>query len=284
MSWNKYYWEMVDQYYWSPKYLGLTSINKRKWDIQDDVISVPRELVNESGPLYTRGAKIGPLIERLHGMEEMLNDIFNITFAIAPDKLITELFVEPCGLSDHGPFESLGRDIRQRFVWGDSDNVTQIDGLFVGSSSILGIELKLGSSSWPEQIAKYVAVMVWEELNVGPKDQLGLLYVVPENALDKHWTKCGLPDGPVIDRSFMDTLNPEKVPSRIAKLFEAEPERVRQAFDRLQLSVITWREIRDKLAAYKEQLNEAVPAEQTLLKLIDGFLAQLAVHKGTGLN
>jgi hypothetical protein len=30
-------------------------------------------------------------------------------------------------------------------------------------------KLKLGSTSWPEQIAKYVALMIWEEEASGPR-------------------------------------------------------------------------------------------------------------------
>jgi len=48
------------------------------------------------------------------------------------------------------------------------------------------------SSSWPEQIIKYAALLTLEELHKGPREQLGLLFIVPESAIESHWKKCGL--------------------------------------------------------------------------------------------
>ncbi|MCP4308855.1 MAG: hypothetical protein GY788_29065 [bacterium] len=63
------YWDIVDQFFWSPKYLGLRSIPKRHWEVGDGRISVPSDLVNSSGPLYSRRRRIADLKEDLHGME-----------------------------------------------------------------------------------------------------------------------------------------------------------------------------------------------------------------------
>jgi hypothetical protein len=38
------------------------------------------------------------------------------------------------------------------------------DAFFLSPSSLIGVELKLDSPTWPEQIGKYLALMVWEEL------------------------------------------------------------------------------------------------------------------------
>ena len=54
-----------------------------------------------------------------------------------------ELLIEPLGFEDRGPFESLGREVRDRYGWGNK-NVTQQDGLFVSPQSIVGVELKDG--------------------------------------------------------------------------------------------------------------------------------------------
>jgi hypothetical protein len=55
---------------------------------------------------------------------------------------------------------SVGREIGLRYGWRKSENVTQQDGFFVSPSSLIGVELKLGSVSWAEQVAKYAALMV----------------------------------------------------------------------------------------------------------------------------
>ncbi|MCP4308854.1 MAG: hypothetical protein GY788_29060 [bacterium] len=73
--------------------------------------------------------------------------MFNLTVAIAPDTVISSLFLEPLGFVDPGPFESLGREIGERYGCRKSENVTQIDGVFISEKSIAGVELKLGSAT-----------------------------------------------------------------------------------------------------------------------------------------
>ena len=283
MAWNAKYWDVVEQLYWAPKYLGLRSINKRHWHREDGRISVPSELVNKSGPLYSRGLKIADLIRDLHGKEEILNHVFDLTFAIAPDAVISSLFVEPHGFVDAGPFESLGRDIGNRYGWGVLENVTQTDGFFVSEKTIAGIEIKLGSSTWPEQIAKYVAVMVSEEIEFHRRDQLGLLFIVPESAVNGHWRKCRL-DGAMIDASFLEILNPEKLPKRIRELFSDERDIVANVLNRLRLSVVSWSAFREQVVEIQDRLSVADQGEQTLHRLLDGFRAQLDAHRKTGIK
>ena len=72
MTWNRKYWDILDQLYWTPKYLGLSSISKKKWTVRDGLVCVPAELVNKSGPLYTRGTKSGEMKEYLLRQKEIL--------------------------------------------------------------------------------------------------------------------------------------------------------------------------------------------------------------------
>ena len=60
MTWNQKYWDALDQLYWTPKYLGLSSIPQRKWKREDGLICVPEELVNKSGPTQGREANWVP--------------------------------------------------------------------------------------------------------------------------------------------------------------------------------------------------------------------------------
>lgn len=146
MTWNSKYWDILDQLYWSPKYLGLRSISQKHWIKRDGLICVPEELVNKTGPLYSRQRNISDLKEYLHGSEEILNDIFDLTFSIAPDSLINDILLRPLGFEDCGPFDSIGRESATRYGWGVLDNVTQHDGLYVSKQSVVGVEMKLLSS------------------------------------------------------------------------------------------------------------------------------------------
>lgn len=281
MAWNEKYWDIHNQLYWTPRYLGLKSISKKKYTESDELISVPRELVNPAGPLYTRERKAGELFEYLHTQEEILNQIFNITFAIAPDALVREALVEAIGFKDQGSFASLGREVANRYGWGESENVVQHDALFVSEATALGVELKLQSYSSPEQIAKYAALLAWEELHSGRKSQLGLLFITPKQALEKQWwRKCGL-EGPVIDEGFFDVIRTLDLPKKVATLFTNEPEAVRSVLNRMVLVGISWQDLHVSLNAIQKRLDPMQPGEQTLYRLIAGFLAQLEAHRHT---
>ena len=129
MKWNSKYWDIVDDFYWVPSYLGLQSIGKKKWKEKNGLICVPSEQINRDGPIYTRARKATENVANLRGKEEILNHVFNLAFAIAGNSVVQELLVEPLEFNDQGFFESYGREVKDRYGWGEM-NVTQQDGLF----------------------------------------------------------------------------------------------------------------------------------------------------------
>jgi hypothetical protein len=108
------------------------------------------------------------------------------------------------------------------------------------------------------------------------------MYIIPEAAIKKHWQKCGL-DGPVIDAKWLDAIADKKLSSRVRELFDGNRGHVADVLDRLRLSVVSWATIRDQIEQLRDQLDTTIPGEQTIHRLLDGFLAQLDVHDGTGL-
>jgi hypothetical protein len=167
LPWNEKYWDMIDNIYGTPRFLGFKPIRREEWKIAGDLISIPRAGVNIRSPLYSRKIKPADIRDFLSGQEEILNHFFNIAFSIADDDVISRLFCRPFGIDDAGPFASRGREIWSLYGWGQGENVTQLDSFFVTNKSLIGIELKLNSTSWPEQVAKYAAVMRWEEKKSG---------------------------------------------------------------------------------------------------------------------
>ena len=144
------------------RYLGLQSISRDKWCIDGEVVSIPLALIaNASGPLYSRSRKFSETKAYLSGQEEILNHMFNLAFSIAADQVISRLLCRPLEIVDPGPFESIGLEIGLRYGWGEHENVTQQDGFFITKSSLIAVELKLGSTSWPEQIAKSSTRCIW---------------------------------------------------------------------------------------------------------------------------
>ena len=283
MTWNGKYWDIVGNLYWTPRYLGLQSISRNKWRVDGEWISVPKRLVtNSSGPLYVRSRKFDELTTYLHGQEEILNHLFNLLFSIAGDAVISRLLCHPLGLAETGPFESLGREVGSRYGWRESENVTQQDGLFVSTSSVVGVELKLESTSWPEQIAKYIALMIWEETFSHQREHLGLLFIVPESAVSEHWSNVGL-SGSTIDESFVSRLDPERLPKKIQTLFETHPDQVRSVLRRIRLGVISWTNFAAQITEIERELDPNRPGDQTLQRLLAGFRDQLERHQKTGL-
>ena len=279
MPWNDKYWDIISNLYWTPRFIGLKSISRDKWKVEGDWISIPRELVtSSSGPLYFRARKIDELKTYLHGQEEILNHFFNLVFSIAGDEVLSTLFCRPLGIVDHGPFDSIGREVGARYGWRDKENVTQQDGFFVSPSSLIGVELKLDSTSWPEQIAKYVALMMWEEVHGSPRDNAGLLFIVPTSALSTHWAKVGL-SGPKIDREFLERLDHAKLPAKIQELFAQRPDHLKAILDKLRLAVVSWDSFRVQLKELEDTADHSSAAGQTLQRLLSGFRAQIEVHQ-----
>lgn len=283
MAWNAKYWDILSNLYWTPRYLGLKSISRDQWRIEGQQIFIPRELVkNVSGPLYFRNQKLDELKLHLHGQEEILNHLFNLTFAIAGDAVISKLLFEPLGFSDAGPFESLGREVGERYGWGSNATVTQQDGMFVSSRSIVGVELKLGSKSWAEQIAKYIALLVWEMELSGPRDQLGLLFIVPEQAMPTHWEAVGL-SGPRIDADFFERLDAGRLPKKVRSLFREKPAAVGAVAKQLHMVVLSWAQFRDRLRHCEGDLDHRRVGDQTLIRLLRGLRVQIEQHEKTGI-
>jgi hypothetical protein len=282
MLWNEKLWDLFDNVYWTPRYVGLKSISQKHWMIDDDRISIPKDLVNLTGPLYTRRTKASVIRDELSRQEEILNHFFNIAFAILSDHIISRLLFRPLAISDNGPFVSLGREVAARYGWPNGENVTQQDGLFLSTESLIGVELKLGSTSWPEQIAKYLALMVLEENVSGCKEHLGLLFIVPESAVQNHWRTVGL-ESSMVGGWYLKKFDESKLPKRIRNLFDEYPEKIRSVLERLKLSVVSWTAFRDEIKRIESEECPG-PCGQTLARLLAGLRAQIEAHQGTGIG
>ena len=281
MAWNSKYWDIIENLYWTPRYIGLKSIPRDKWTINDDRVSIPKELIKtKDGPLYFRSRKAADLKSYLQGQEEILNHLFNLTFSIAADDVISQALCKPLGFEDSGPFESIGRDVGERYGWRAQENVTQQDGFFISPKSLIGVELKLGVTSSAEQVAKYMALMEWEEQKTGHRDHLGLLFVVPNDAAATLWTDVGCVGG-VIAPAFVDRF--KKLPPRIRELFDLRRDSLKAVASRLRLGVLSWTQFQNSLVSYRADLDNSKPGDQTLGRLLDGLHDQIRHHGKTGI-
>ncbi len=296
-AWNEKYWDMISSFYWNPSYMGWKRIQRKKWQIADGLVSVPlADIAEGAHALYSRQ----PMTDDEHRVflnnkEEILNHVFDVTFAIAGDAVIQRLFCEPLRITDAGPFQSFGRkETASRYEGVPGETPSQPDGFFTTRDSAICIELKLKTYSSPEQLAKYVAIMAWEEMlrekKFGHKFQsLGLIFIVPEKSVSTHWKRTSLVDfgqrtdlaGREIRDEFLK-LDRTKWNPVIKQLFDEKREDVANILDRLCLTVRSWTNLRDEIAKIEEDLDCSKVGDQTLGRLLAGLRAQIEAHEDTG--
>ena len=269
-NWSSKYWDIVRQLYWTPKYLGLKSIKKEHWITEGDRVSIPAIFVKDkSGPLYIRDIKENEMIEKLMTYIDPLTHIFNLTFSIAADFVVADLFFTPFGFTDKTNFRNIGRERRKDYDWGKYENVAQPDAFFVGEQSIVGVELKINNRASLEQIIKYTALMVMEEKKAKKEYNLGMLFIIPKSAAAKHWKRCKL-NGPDINAGTLDLIDIEEMPKKIQELIANDEYHFKNALDRLQLKFITW----DNFQQNIKNIHDHDNTEETLKRLLNGFTEQ----------
>lgn len=280
MSWNDKYWDTLDQIYWTPDYVGLRPVRPMSDPSRPDVLILPRSDVPSGNSLYTRSIKSKDMAAHLHRREETLNHVLDIGLAIAPDALLNLLVANPLGFEDDGPYESIGREVDQRF--GITENAFQQDGFFVSNRSALAIEIKLKSSSSPEQVLKYALMLAMEEAITGQRENIGLLYVVPSGTEDDLWRGCGL-DGPRMRPDLIELVRSRKMPGALQRLLEPREGQVRDLMDRMNLACVSWTWVRDKIVTVEAGLNNADPGQQCYGRLLLGMRRQIEAHADTGI-
>jgi hypothetical protein len=280
--WNRQYWDIVRNFYWTLANVGLQALSVEEYRNQDGSVTIPRELVGKRKHLYLREFKEADTLEWMSSQEEILNQFFNIAFAIAADQVIQRVLLRPLGIVDSGPFESLGREVRSRYGTGLNQRFTQHDGLFLSKSSAVAVELKLDSYSSPQQILKYAALLGLEEQKSGLRKNLGLLFIIPEGALKSHWGKVGLTKAE-IDRTYIADMDPLSLSKTTKSIVDRDYSTISDVLDRMRLAAISWSSIKAEVAEIEKSLNNESAGDQTLLRLLSGFQAQLEVHKLTGI-
>lgn len=205
--------------------------------------------------------------------------MFNLTFAIAADAIVSKLLFDKVGITDPGSFESFnsGRGTK----WWGENNVAQPDGFFVSANSLLGVELKVKTKSSLQQILKYIALMVMEEHHSSKRQNLGLLFIAPKQDETRFWTKCGL-RGPTIDyEAFIDRaslgINPY-----MSSLLKKHGDHFKSVVDRLHLKLLSWTQLRDDMLQINGGLDQKDVGQQTLHRLLDGLREQIEINKDTG--
>lgn len=281
MSWHLKYWDTIDQLYWNPGLLGLTSIPKREWTTDGLTVSIPRAHLQNGGSIYTRKGSARENADRMRRLEEPLNHIFDITFGIAPSQTIRSMFFAPLAFDGYGPVERLGREVAARYPAMSGGNVTQQDAFFVADDALVGVELKLGSKTWPGQVLKYLALIVCEELLTGERPKIGLLYVTPNDEKTAVLAQAGCASDGRLPDEFLASIPISQKNSLLERLFGEHGALFENAAKRLQVSHVSWREVRDAAKAIVAAENGADAGSETHKRLMQGFVEAIDSHSGT---
>jgi hypothetical protein len=160
--WCEDYYDAVAHYYWDP---GLLDHFSHSYLARHHKRSDP----DGKG----RPARV---MQRLRRVEDPLNHILGLFFALAPSALISQLIQAASGEASEGPFRSLGTSSWSELGLGES---TQPDVTLHAASSFTNFEVKVpGGHSDIQQVVKYglVAMRARESYGVG---RCRLIYLTP---------------------------------------------------------------------------------------------------------
>ena len=283
LAWNSKYWDIVSNLYWTPRYLGLQSIGRDKWRVDGDWVSVPKNLVTNTS--------VRSRCDRTSSMSSKLISTVRRRFSTTVQPPVLDrgrrghiaLIVQPAWFGRRRPIRKPGtRDwVTVRLAGQRKCHPTG----WAVRQSILGcrgrtqVRLRL---SWPEQIAKYVALMVWEEAFSHQRERLGLLFIVQKVPCPRTGLMQVSKGRPLTKASR--AADPARLPKKIQALFRTRPDQVRYVLQRLRLAVISWTQFFAELSEIEKGLDPKQPGDQTLQRLLAGFRDQLERHQKTGLG
>lgn len=280
MAWNQKVFDNLEQLYWSPKKLGLRSVVCRRTEDESGFI-VPGEAGTRSLRVYTRPSTFADWRAEVHRDEDLLNQVIEIAFGIAPAAFLVRSFFAPLGIRTAGPIEVIGREIGARHAALAPQQFTQHDGFYVAPDAIVAMEMKLGARTSVEQLLKYCTLIALEEISQGRKDHVGLIYVVPTTSVAITRRDLLLDDPEARARLWQEPLAHTNK-SRLQKLLRQHGDEIRDVADRLRLEIITWDDFFATLIATRAAARAA--ADETLKNLMEGLIAQLRATPGCRLS
>lgn len=282
MTWTNRYWDIVDHFYWEPKYLGLGSISQKHWIKNEDTVAVPKEMTNPTGPLYRRSRSGDDYWAYVRGLEETFNHIFDLTFAILPGSATCQILNSITNRQDSFCFRSIGREIRGRYHWPEQSNITTPDGFFVADEAITAVELKFDAKTSQDQLAKYLFLLVCEEQKTGERPNLDLIYIFNADAVRSFEQQIGRkPDE--VDSALLRFLLAECKNSTVTDFLQGNQKHAASVLNRLAITCIDWSRFASALSDYADGFGDS-DGDLTLYNLIAGLVHEIERHPLSGFS
>lgn len=280
MAWNDKVLDNLEQLYWSPSKLGLQSIKLQPAAIEPGYL-VPADLVSGGRSVYCRRAKSSDWKSSIVQDEEILNQVLEIAFAIAPSSFLEAIFFAPFGLRPKGKIQTIGRESDRRHHSVAPRRFTQHDGFYVSENAVVMMEMKLKATTSVEQYVKYCTLATMEELVSGQQKDLGLIYLVPVKAVSKIRKVLRL-DDPTGWQKIWSEYSNQNTKAPLRRLFDNHKDKIHDVGSRMRVEILTWDDfLRHLTFAHKDAI---VAGNETLENLMAGMIQQIVATPDCGID
>jgi hypothetical protein len=250
-SWVGPYYETLDFFYWEPQHLG-----RKKH------VGMP------SVPL----AKVRDCVGRI---EVTLNLLLKQFLSLAPRQLRNQLFEKALGHAPVGDFVMAGRDVGSGWKCKVGEHV-QPDFFFIGESSSIALEMKIGAKTSLDQVMKYGLLALGLEQAQEKEMKHSLIYLGGRKFFDL-WKSDERFDTPEALRNTLANVAFREKSTKFLNgklLFEGLRERFAEIISSLQIGFLNYNDFAEILGKETQSLDVSVDS-RVYQNLIRGMMAEL---------
>lgn len=248
-NWTKYYYDILDFYFWEPQHLGKIKNPKGKHKTYSEVFS------------------------HLEKMEVVLNHQLALFFNIIPEEILNSILAGIIKSKKKGRYiyES---DATTKIIEKLND-FTQPDFLFEGKDSLLAIEVKLDSTSSLDQFMKYLFLYVLIKKKIKTIKKFHLIFLAKDEF--KSIWKQKFKD----KNELLGAFRKYKIPVKTAKggiSIKPYKEEIINAIKEAEIHFINFQNLSHFLDGEKSKLK-GNKLELGWVKFIEGLQAELKNRK-----
>ncbi len=276
-GWTSAYWDILEQVYWVPPYIGMKSIPRKLWQTHGDRVSVPSIMTSSNGPLYFREKKTADFWPYIQRQEETFNHQFELFASLLSPEDLALVLAPICGLPQGLAISPLGRSTNSHLKWSEMGNYTQPDLFLRGPSAIAMIELKFNAKTNMDQFGKYLALIARDDDLYGGKPLRRLTYILasrePVMALEKQLGQS-IRD---ISQLAPETIATHVKNAKVASYLRENPDPVRRAITQTQINAVSWQALHDRLVEVSKQADNK-PGVRTFCRILSGMAEAVLMH------
>lgn len=243
-GWIERFYDVLEWCFWTPSNMGRKpdpAIQKKGW---------------------------GPVEEKMKRTEEPLNLILRLLFSTAPAEFSRRLSVAAFGERWDEEFELCGRDFEERFSL--PANSTQPDFAFYSQTSILTVEMKTGTKTSYDQLAKYAYFHHRAETTFPRCNKHGLIYLAKRD-WDFLW-----PGSEKLDIEGRRNMAAEHIPDRVGiSGVKVDRDTVLKVLETMKIGFLSYDDLSRVLCEMSAEVTSADWRSDILNNLLLGVVEEL---------